>query len=107
MEISQASKNVVVLNRADLHAALADINVFPRRCGAESGLTRAVYSDDYDTFEMLLQPSNAGFSVSCRLNGQQAYQLNGRMWDRASKIGDVMLVAAAAPERSEIEGFFS
>jgi hypothetical protein len=29
------------------------------------------------------------------------------MWDRASKIGDVMLVAAAAPERSEIEGFFS
>jgi hypothetical protein len=107
MEISQASKNVVVLSRADLHAALAEVSVYPRHCGADSGLTRAVYSDDYDTFEMLLQPSNAGFSVSCRLNGQQAYQLNGRMWNRASKIGDVMLVAAAAPALTEIDGFFS
>lgn len=107
MEISQASKNVVVLCRADLHAALADVSVYPRRCGADSGLTRAVYCDDYDTFEMLLQPSNDGFSVSCRLNGQQAYQLNGCMWGRAAKIGDVMLVAAGAPALTEIERFFS
>jgi hypothetical protein len=107
MEISQGSKNVVVLSRADLQTALADVSVYPRLCGADSGLTRAVYIDAFDTFEMLLQPSNAGFSVSCRLNGQQAYQLNGRMWGRAVKIGDIMLVAAGAPALTEIEGFFS
>ena len=99
--------NSVDLDKSDLTKSLEEINLFPRKMGATGGLTRVFYSDEHDSFEMLLQPSTAGYTVSCRLNNRQSYQLNGIFWGQSRCIGDVMLRACSAPAATTIEEFFN
>lgn len=98
--------NTIELSKSDLLLSLDEINEFPRKMGATGGLTRVFYKDEHDAFAMLLQPSNLGFSVSCRLNNRQSFQLNGVTWSGFSKIGSIMLSASNAPKQMKIEDFF-
>lgn len=105
MEITE--NNVVQLQKTDLECTIGEIDSFAKQSPEHAGLTRARYTDEHDDFEMLLQPSNSGWQVSCRLNNQTSYQLNNRFFGRGTSICSVMLIAAGAPAGTDPLKFFS
>lgn len=99
--------NCITISKADLGRTLKSIYTEVMQREGRAGLPRISYQDDHDSFEMLLTDSNRGFSVSCRLNNSQSYQLNGQFFAGASAIGQVMLVAAGANYGDDYVAFFA
>lgn len=100
------------LTRADLVRPLAHIFTQAREAQGGEGWPYLFYSDQHDTFEMRLTPSNGHgmgtqYSLSCFLNGRAARQLNSQLFAWDTPIGRVMMMAAGASPLLEIEEFFS
>jgi hypothetical protein len=98
--------NVVLLEKSDLSKSLNSIDKLVRDQEHRCGLTHAVYKDEHDEFEMVIQDSTRGYSVSCRLNDRHSHILNTRFFSRSTSIGDVMLIAADALAGMTAKEFF-
>lgn len=70
------------------------------------GLFKLIYKDEHDRFDLTLVKTNMGFQVGGALNNSTSYQLNGRFFPPATEIGQVMLIAAGAPNTT-IDRFFN
>lgn len=91
------------MTRKGLHRTLSDLHSSLR---AGVGLPTITYRDEWDSFVLTISRSNRGYSVNCRLNNQQTYQLNGLLYQGGTPIGEVMLLAASAPDNATIDEFF-
>lgn len=100
------ANNTLTLTQADLSRSFASLHQEVRSRPGRTGCTRLNYADQYDEFQMLIQPSTAGFSMSCRLNGSQSYQLSGLFFKGFAMIGEAMLIAADAPKDKTVAEFF-
>lgn len=90
------TNNTITLTREQLTRSLDSIFSEVMSRPGRMGLPRVSYTDEFDIFEMRLERTTRGYSVSCRLNNSQSYQLNTRFFDWSLPIGIPMMVAANA-----------
>lgn len=98
--------NTITLTHSDLERSLGSIFQEIHDQQGRVGLPRVSYKDEFDKFEMRLEKTNRGFSVSCSLNNRTAYQLNNLHFAPQVLIGEVMLRATNAPAGLSINAFF-
>ncbi|MCY1357798.1 hypothetical protein D9M69_443050 [compost metagenome] len=98
--------NRIEITQADLHTTVHDLHERIRITEGRGGQPRVSYRDNFDRFEMRIERTNLGYSISCMLNGEYSHQLNGRFWPGNTHIGNIMLRAAGAPDSATIDTFF-
>jgi hypothetical protein len=99
--------NTKTLTKADLKTSVEDLHAAVMRRPGRVGQPELTYQDKFDLYEMRIQRSNIGYTVSCRLNDKHSHQLNGKFFVGSKPLGEIMLIAAAAPSDETIDTFFA